>query len=103
MIHQCVLAVRSQELYEFDTLLCGKTRAHADMMQASAIVVKTQQQRPYRAIALLVPAKSRHHAVAVALMFHLEHHALVRLVGSFTRLCHNTIEPGAFKAVKPVG
>ena len=55
-----------------------------------------------RALAFLVPAKPGDHAVAIALVLDLEHHALVRLVGPRDRLGDDAVEPRALEAAKPV-
>src|SRR5579875_2208526 len=49
-----------------------------------------------------MPAKSSEDAVAITLMLYLQHHTLVRFVGSFNTLGHHAIEPGAFESLEPV-
>ncbi len=49
-----------------------------------------------------MPAETGDHAVAIALVLDLEHHALVGLVGSRNRLGHDAVESGALEATKPV-
>src|SRR5690348_3657814 len=84
-------------------LLDRKTRAHADVLQRAAVIIKSQKQRTNRrALAFLVPAKSRDYAIAVALMLHLEHDALVRLIRSRDRLGYHAIQARAFKSPKPI-
>ncbi len=72
-------------------------------MQRAGLVVKSKQQRAQRvAVALLVKAKAGYHAVAVALVFDLEHHALVRLVHAARLLGHHPIQAGSLEARKPI-
>src|SRR5713226_986219 len=54
------------------------------------------------ALAVFVPSKAGHDAIAVALMLDLEHHALVRLIGPGNRLGDNPVETRAFKALEPI-
>ena len=54
-------------------------------------------------LALSYASETGHHAIAIALVFHLEHHALVRLVESRGRLGHDAVETRAFEAAKPIG
>ena len=49
-----------------------------------------------------MPAKTRHHTVAVPLMLHLQHHPLVRLIRSIYRLRHHSIQPRPLKSLEPV-
>src|SRR5579871_2733838 len=98
-----VLAVWHEKLRQFAALLLCKAGADADVLQATGIVKESEQQRAdFGLRPLLIPAESRHHAVAIALMLDLEHDALVGLVGDRERLGHDAIEPRAFEAVEPV-
>ena len=82
MIGERVLAIGREEFYQLPALLVREARADADMLQRARIVEKAEQQRAdSRALAFLVPSKPGDDAVAIALVFDLEHHALVRLVG----------------------
>jgi hypothetical protein len=49
-----------------------------------------------------VPAKPGDDTVALPLVLHLEHHALVRLVGGVGALRHDAVEAGPLEAPKPV-
>ena len=81
MVLERVLAIGREELDQLAALRVGEARAHADVLEASRVVVQPEQQRAEcRAFAVLVPAEAGDDAVAVALVLHLEHHALVRLV-----------------------
>src|ERR1700754_580327 len=72
-------------------------------MQKSLVVKQPQQQRTdSRAFAFFVPTKSRHHTIAIALVLHLQHHALVRFVSARDRFRYYAIQPGAFKTSKPI-
>ena len=62
-----------------------------------------QQRSDGGAFALLVPAESGDDAVAFALVLHLQHDALVGLVGAGVRLGDDAVEARAFEAAKPVG
>ena len=98
-----VLAIRREEFRELPALLLREARADADVLQRARIVEKAEQQRADRgALALLVPSKAGNHAVAIALVLDLEHHALVRLVGPGNRLGHHAVETRAFEAAKPI-
>src|SRR5207244_13001265 len=48
------------------------------------------------------PAESGDDAVAFTLVLHLEHHALVRLVGSVLTFGDDAIESGALESLKPI-
>ena len=56
----------------------------ADVLQLAGVVVEPEQQRADGACRSprLVPAEAGDDAVALALVLHLQHHALVRLVGA---------------------
>ena len=104
MIDQRIPSIGRQELHQLPPLLLREARADAHMLQRARIVEEPQQQRSHRRLlAFLVPSKAGHHAVAIALVLHLEHHALVRLVGPCNRLGHHSVEAGAFEAAEPVG
>src|SRR5580700_4060034 len=49
-----------------------------------------------------MPSKSRNHAVAVALVLDLEHHALIRLVGSVGLFRDYAVEACSLEAPKPI-
>ena len=103
MIGERVLAIGREKLHELAALLCGEARADADVLQRAGIVEETEQQRAdCGALAFLVPAEAGDDAVAIALVLHLEHHALVRLVGAGTRLGHDAVETGALEAAEPI-
>ena len=103
MTDQCVLAIRFQEFHKLKPLGIGEACANADMLQRAGIVEKPEQQRANEsAITFLVPPKPGNNAIAVALMFDLEHHPLVRLVRSRYRLGNNAVETCALKSAKPI-
>ena len=104
MIVERVLAIGRENATSSRRFACGEARADADVMERARVVVEAEQQRADRGrLAALVPAEAGDDAVAVALVLHLEHHALVRLVGADVRLGHHAVEPGAFEALEPVG
>src|SRR3954469_16605403 len=104
MIHERVLAIRSEIFGELAALLLGETRAYADVLQRALVVEETEQQRSdHCALALLVPAKARNYAVAIALVLHLQHDALVGLITAGDRLGHHAVQTRAFEAAKPIG
>ena len=103
MIGERILAIRRKKFDQLAALLLGEAGADADVLQRARVVEEAEQQRADRgALAFLVPAKTGHHAVAIALVLDLEHHALVRLVGACDRLGHDAVETGAFEAAKPI-
>src|SRR5271170_7211729 len=103
MIGESVVTIGIQKSHQFLALDLREARAHADMLQRARIVEQTEQQRTdSRAGASFVPSKSRHDAIAVALMLDLEHHALVGLIGAGNRLGHYAVEARAFKALEPI-
>ena len=51
---------------------------------------------------VLVPAKAGDDAVALALVLHLEHHALVRLIDTRLRLGHHAVQSCPLEAAEPV-
>ena len=73
------------------------------MLQSAFVVVQAEQQRAYGIVVTgFVPAKAGNHAVAFAVVLHLQHHALVRLVAALGRLGHHAVEPRAFEALEPI-
>ena len=73
------------------------------MLQRTCSVKQTEQQRTNQgAIALLVPAKSSDYAVAIALVFDLEHDTFIRLIGTLKGLGDHSVEACTFEALKPV-
>ena len=98
VIGERIFAVGREKFDQLAALLVGEARAHADVLQRARIVEKPEQQRAdQRALAFLVPAKARNHAIAVALVLHLEHHALVRLVGARDGLAMTPSRPAPSK------
>lgn len=98
-----IFAPGLEEGDEFLAFFFGETGAHADVLQRSRIVVKAEEQRSDGGtLTFPVPAEAGDDAIAVALMFDLEHDALVRLVGSREGLGDDAVEACAFKATKPV-
>jgi len=88
-----ILAIGRQELKKFLALLVREACANADMLQGAGVVEKPEQQRAdIRAVAFLVPSESRYDAIAIPLVFDLEHHALVRLIGPCLRLCDHAVD-----------
>src|SRR5271156_5438208 len=103
MIGESVVTIGSQKSHQFLTFSLREARAQADVLQRPRSVKQAEQKRADRcAVAALVPSKARHHAIAVALMLDLEHHALVRLIRAGNRLGHNPVEASAFKAPEPI-
>ena len=49
-----------------------------------------------------MPPKPRHHAVTIALMLHLQHHALIRLISPRRSLRHHPIQPRTLKPLEPI-
>src|SRR5438477_13160390 len=96
MLDQRVLPIRRQIFRQFPSLLFRETGADADVLQVSGIVKKPKQQRSYgRALAILVPSKPGHDAIAIPLMLDLEHDALVRLVDARKGLRYNAVQTRA--------
>src|SRR5579864_6643535 len=103
MIGQSIFSIWLKKFHELLSLLHRKAGADAYVLQRARLVEQAKQQRAdQRALAFLVPAESGHHAIAIALVLHLQHHALVRLVGAVDRLGHDAIEPRAFETPEPI-
>src|SRR5215469_12874862 len=49
-----------------------------------------------------MPPETRNHTIAIALVFDLEHHALVGFVAAGHWLRHYAIQPGALEAAEPI-
>src|SRR5215475_968012 len=49
-----------------------------------------------------MPSKAGNHAVAIAFVFYLEHHAFIRLVGSVHGFRHYTVKARTLETAKPV-
>jgi hypothetical protein len=66
-------------------------------------VVEPEEQRadPF-AVALLVPAEARDHAVRGARVLDLDHHTLAGLVGAGLVLGDHPVEPGALETMEPL-
>src|ERR1700748_2121233 len=74
------------------------------MLQIPRLIEKSQEKRAYRrTLSIFVPSKSCYDAVAVPLVFNLQHHALVSLISAGDILRHYSIETGTFKTPEPVG
>src|SRR5262245_25530481 len=103
MILKRVFPVGLEKLDELLSLRRREARAHADVLQAPCVVEEAEQQRSdRRALRVLVPAKSGDDAIALALMLHLQHRALVRLIETRHLLRHHAVEPSAFESLEPV-
>src|SRR6185437_16274228 len=99
MVRQGLPTEGCKKLHEFPPLLRSEAGAHSHMLQGARRVIQPQQQRTNLAsLALLVPAESSHHAIAVALVLDLQHHALVRLVSILRGLCHHSVKTGALES-----
>ena len=73
------------------------------MLQPAPRVVQPKQQRPHRRpLSILMPPEARDHAVAVALMLHLQHRPLVRLIPARSRLRHHPVQPRALEPPEPI-
>src|SRR5690242_3729256 len=93
VIGERILAVGREEFCELPPLLVRKACADTDMLQRAGTVEEPEQQRPnIRVLAFFVPSKPGDEAVTIALVFYLEHHALVRLVGPRKGFGHDTVE-----------
>src|SRR5262245_12129703 len=100
---ESVLTVGCKESYQLGSVLFREARADADMLQVAIVVKKAEQERANsRSCAFLVPAKAGNNTIALALVLDLEHHALIRLIGSQSRLGDDAVETSALKATKPV-
>src|SRR5574338_144856 len=103
MVVEGVLAIRREKIHELLALGRRETGTDADVLEGAVVAVEAKQQRAdRRAVAVLVPAEARHDTVAVTLVLHLEHDALVRLVGPAVRLGDHAIEPRALEALEPI-
>ena len=82
MIAKSVLAIRREEGEEFASHRRSETGAHADVLKNVCMVVEAEEERADFLVGrIFVPPESCNDAIAVTLVFDLEHHALVRLVG----------------------
>src|SRR6476660_4736074 len=103
MVRQCVLAVRLEKFGKIEAFRIREARTDSNVLQRARVIKQAQQQRTHqRAIAFLVPAKTSHHAIAIALVLYLEHDALVRLISSREWLRDHPIKSRALKAPEPV-
>ena len=85
MVFERVLAIRREELHELPPLAFVKLAHTPTCWRCPARQRgRAAASRP-RPLAVLVPAKAGDDAIAVALVLHLQHHALVRL-----RRCHDS-------------
>ena len=100
---QRVLAIGCEVFCKLTAYPFREARADADMLQRAGVVEKAEQERAdSAAFALLMPSKAGNDTIAIALVLDLEHHALIRFVGSRNQLSDDAVEPGALKATKPV-
>src|SRR5438132_5546016 len=98
-----ILAIGLKKLHQLAPLFIGEAGADADVLEISIVVIEAEQQRTDRGfLATFVPAESGDDAVAFALVLHLEHHALVRLVGSVLTFGDDAIESRALESLKPI-
>src|SRR5262249_42803043 len=98
-----VRAIRLQKRDELASLGRCETRADTHVVETPGVVVQTEQQRTDgRVLPILVPAEPGDDAIALALVLHLEHHALVRLVRAVFWLRHHAIEPCPLEPPEPI-
>src|SRR5207237_5429243 len=98
---EAVLAVRGKEIHELAALGRGKARADADVLEVRRVVEEAEEERADRGtVRVLVPAKAGDDAVALALVLHLEHHALVRLIDTRLRLGHHAVQSCPLEAAE---
>src|SRR5579871_4520090 len=77
MIVERVVPVRGEKLHQLAATGHREAGANANMLQLTIVVEQSKQERPDRvAFPGLVPAESGDHAIAVAIVLHLEDHAL---------------------------
>jgi len=87
---------------ELGAKLRGHAAHDADVVQLAAVVVEARKQRTH-AVAVLVHAITGDHAVDRALVLHLQHRALPRLIGARDRLGDDAVEARALEPLEPVG
>ena len=98
MVDERILSIRQEKFDQLAALILGEAGADSDMLQRAGIIEEPQQQRANRgALAGLMPAKAGNHAVAIALVFYLEHHPLVGLVGTVIGLAMTPSRPAPSK------
>src|SRR3954468_22246307 len=98
-----ILAVRLEKLHQLLPLGHREARADADVLEVALVVVETEKQRSDRgSFSVLVPAESGDDTIRFALVLHLEHRALVRLVEARELFGHHAVEPRALEALEPV-
>src|SRR5271170_3245111 len=103
MIRERIDAVTRQELQQLSPLLFREARTDPHMLQRSRLIKEPEQKRSNGSvIAVLVPPKPRDDAIAIALMLHLDHRALVRFVDAGLRLDDQSIEACTLEAPKPI-
>src|SRR5579859_6937144 len=102
MIDERILPVGCEELRQFPALGRGETSTYANVLQGSLIIEQSEQQRTDVPLAGFVPAEPSHDAITITLVFDLEHHPLIRFVGSIPLLCDDAIQSGALEAAKPI-
>jgi hypothetical protein len=104
VIVQRILAVWRQERRELHALRVGEARAHTDVLEAPGVVEQPEEKRAHsRLLAALVPAKAGDDTVAFALVLHLQHDALVRLIGARFLFRDHAVETRSLEALEPVG
>src|SRR5205085_1032090 len=92
MIGDGVVAIRRQKLDQLLAPDVGEARADADVLQLAGVVVQAEQQGTNGALlAAFVPTESGDDTIAFALVLHLEHGALVGLVGAVRRLRNHAV------------
>src|SRR5579864_2159303 len=81
VIGEGVLAIGREEFHKLLAFLLREAGADAYVLQRACVVEKAKQQRANQcAFAFLVPSKTGNDAVAIALVFDLQHDALVGLI-----------------------
>src|SRR5262249_47474237 len=98
-----ILSIWGEVLDEVTAHAVLKAPADSDMLQGARIVVKAKQQgADSRALTVFVPSKAANDTIAIALVLHLQHDALVGLILSRNRLGHEPVETSALKAAEPI-
>src|SRR2546428_142830 len=103
MIGEGIPPVRREISDEIAANAILKAAADAHMLQNAGIVVEAEQQRANsRALPVLVPSKTANDTIAIALVLHFEHNALVGFIRFRNRLRYDAVKTRALKASKPI-
>jgi hypothetical protein len=103
MILKRIRPIRLEKLDQLSSFCLCEAGTDTDVLQIPRLIEETKQERSDRlSLTVLMPTKACNDTIAIALVFHLEHHSLIRHVSSRNGFSNYTIQSGSFETPKPI-